>query len=100
MQLKDHNYYIYILSNWNNRVIYIGMTNDLERRIYEHKNKIFEGFSKKYNINKLIYYEFTNDVNAAIRREKEIKKWRREKKNKLIESMNPEWRDLVEKLIK
>ena len=76
------------------------MTNDLERRIYEHKNKIFEGFSKKYNLNKLVYYEHTNDVNAAIRREKEIKKWRREKKNKLIESMNPEWKDLSEEIFK
>jgi putative endonuclease len=76
------------------------MTNDLERRIYEHKNKIFEGFSKKYNLNKLVYYEYTNDVNAAIRREKEIKKWRREKKNKLIESMNPEWKDLAEEIFK
>ena len=76
------------------------MTNDLERRIYEHKNKIFEGFSKKYNLNKLVYYEHTNDVNAAIRREKEIKKWRREKKNKLIESMNSEWKDLAEEIFK
>ena len=76
------------------------MTNDIERRINEHKNKIFEGFSKKYNLNKLVYYEHTNDVNAAIRREKEIKKWRREKKNKLIESMNPEWKDLAEEIFK
>ena len=98
--MKDHNYYIYIISNWNNKVIYVGMTNDLERRIYEHKNKIFEGFSKKYNLNKLVYYEHTNDVNAAIRREKEIKKWRREKKNKLIESMNSEWKDLAEEIFK
>ncbi len=98
--MKDHNYYIYIISNWNNKVIYIGMTNDLERRIYEHKNKIFEGFSKKYNLSKLVYYEYTNDVIAAIRREKEIKKWRREKKNKLIESTNPEWKDLSEEIFK
>jgi len=74
------------------------MTNDIERRIYEHKNKIFEGFSKKYNLNKLVYYEYTNDANAAIQREKQIKKWRREKKNNLIESMNPEWKDLAEEL--
>lgn len=100
MRLKNHNYYIYVISNWNNKVIYVGMTNDIERRIYEHKNKIFEGFSKKYNLNKLVYYEHTNDVNAAIRREKEIKKWRREKKNKLIESMNPEWKDLADELLK
>jgi putative endonuclease len=100
MQLKHHNYYIYIISNWNNKVIYVGMTNDLERRIYEHKNKIFEGFSKKYNLNKLVYYEYTNDVTAAILREKQVKKWRREKKNNLIESMNPEWKDLAEELFK
>ena len=76
------------------------MTNELERRIYEHKNRIFEGFSKRYNLNKLVYYEHTNDVNAAIRREKEIKKWRREKKNRLIESMNPEWKDLADEIFK
>jgi len=76
------------------------MTNDLERRIYEHKNKIFEGFSKKYNLNKLVYYEYTNDVNAAIQREKQIKKWRREKKNSLVESRNPEWKDLADELFK
>ena len=98
--LKNHNYYIYIISNWNNKVIYTGMTNDLETRIYEHKNKIFEGFSKKYNLDKLVFYEYTNDVNAAIAREKEIKKWRREKKNKLIESVNPEWKDLAEEIFK
>ncbi len=87
-------YYVYIVSNWNNRVLYTGMTNNLLRRMYEHKNKLVDGFTKKYNINKLVCYETTNDVNAAIAREKEIKKWRREKKNKLIESMNPEWIDL------
>jgi putative endonuclease len=76
------------------------MTNDIERRIYEHKNKIFEGFSKKYNLNKLVFYEYTNDVNTAIAREKEIKKWRREKKNRLIESVNPEWKDLAEEIFK
>ena len=76
------------------------MTNDLERRIYEYKNKIFEGFSKKYNLSKLVYYEYTTNVNAAIQREKQIKKWRREKKNNLIESMNPEWNNLAGELFK
>ena len=70
------------------------MTNNLERRIYEHKNKLIDGFTKKYNLNKVVYYEYTNDVEAAIKREKEIKKWRREKKINLIESMNPDWVDL------
>ncbi len=92
--MKIHSYYIYILTNWNNKVLYIGMTNNIERRIYEHKNKLIEGFTKKYNLNKMVYYEQYSDVNEAIRREKELKKWRREKKNKLIESMNPLWKDL------
>jgi putative endonuclease len=77
-------YYVYLLTNWNNRVIYAGVTNDLNLRIYEHKNKLIEGFSKKYNLTKLVYFEETNDINAAIAREKEIKKWRREKKDKLV----------------
>ena len=88
------NYYIYILTNQNNNVLYIGMTNNLERRIYEHKNKLFKGFTEKYNVNKLVYYEHTFDVSSAIRREKEIKKWRREKKNALITELNPTWNDL------
>ncbi len=92
--LKHHNYYIYIMSNWNNKVIYVGMTNDLKRRVYEHRNKLSDGFTKKYNLTKLVYYELFFDINDAIRREKEIKGWRREKKNNLIESMNPEWLDL------
>jgi len=93
--MKQHNYYVYILSNWNNKVIYVGMTNNLERRLYEHKNKLIEGFTKKYNLDKLVYFEHTADVNNAIRREKEIKKWRREKKNNLIESLNPNWIELT-----
>jgi len=64
------NYYVYLLTNWNNRVIYAGVTNDLNCRIYEHKNKLIEGFSKKYNLTKLVYFEETNDINAAIAREK------------------------------
>jgi putative endonuclease len=92
--MSSANYYVYILANWNNKVIYVGMTNNLERRIYEHKNKILKGFSSKYNLNKLVYFEVYNTPNEAIRREKEIKKWRREKKNKLIESMNKNWNDL------
>jgi len=89
-------YYVYIMSNWNNKVIYTGVTNDLERRIYEHKNKLIKGFTSKYNINKLVYYDYTNDIVSAISREKEIKGWSREKKNKLIESINLEWKDLSE----
>ena len=74
--------------------MYIGMTNDLQRRIYEHKNKMIEGFTSKYNVGKLVYFETTEDVLAAISREKEIKKWRREKKNHLVLQNNPTWEDL------
>ena len=90
----SHNYYVYLLTNWNNKVIYVGMTNDLQRRLYEHKNKSVRGFTSRYNVNKLVYFEHTTDVLQAIAREKEINKWRREKKNRLVESMNPEWKDL------
>ena len=88
------NYYVYLLTNWNNKVIYVGVTNDLNRRIYEHKNKLISGFTKKYNLNKLVYFEETCDINAAINREKEIKKWRREKKDILVNQINPNWQDL------
>lgn len=92
------NYYVYILSNdWKN-VIYIGVTNDLARRIYEHKQGMVEGFTKKYNIKNLVYFEQTEDVNSAISREKELKGWKRFKKNLLINSMNPTWKDLSSEL--
>ena len=87
-------YCVYILSNWDDTVLYIGVTGNLPRRLYEHKNGLVDGFTKKYNIHKLVYYEHTNDVYSAISREKQLKKWRREKKNHLIESTNPQWRDL------
>ena len=90
----DKAYYVYLLTNWNNRVIYVGVTGDLERRVYEHKNKLHEGFTQKYNVNKLVYYESSCDVMAAIEREKQIKQWRREKKNQLVMQMNPNWDDL------
>ncbi len=87
-------YYVYILSNWDDSVLYIGVTGNLPRRLYEHRNGLVEGFTKQYNVHKLVYYEHTNDVYSAISREKQLKKWRREKKNQLIEAMNPQWRDL------
>jgi len=87
-------YYVYLITNWNNKVMYVGVTNNLERRIYEHKNKLVKGFTEKYNVNKLVYFEETRDVTAAIEREKEIKKWRREKKNQLVNRINPTWKDL------
>ena len=91
-----NSYYVYLLTNWNNKVIYVGVTNDLSRRLYQHKNKIIQGFTQKYNLNKLVYFEETNDINAAITREKEIKKWRREKKDNLVNQLNPNWIDLSE----
>jgi putative endonuclease len=87
-------YYVYLLTNWNNKVMYLGVTNNLKRRLYKHKNKVVKGFTEKYNVNKLVYFEETQDVTAAIAREKEIKKWRREKKNQLVNRMNPNWKDL------
>ena len=89
-------YYVYLITNWNNKVIYVGMTNDLQRRIFEHKEKQVKGFTEKYNVHKLVYFEQTSDVETALNREKEIKKWRREKKDKLVEDTNPSWRDLSE----
>ena len=91
---SEKRFYVYLLTNWNNKVIYVGITNNLERRIYEHKNKMVKGFTEKYNLKKLVYFEETPDVKAAIAREKEIKKWRREKKNQLVDKMNSEWKDL------
>lgn len=86
-------YYVYILANKMRR-LYVGMTNDLERRVWEHRTKAAEGFTSRYNIDRLIWYESTSEVMAAIEREKEIKGWRREKKICLIESENPGWMDL------
>jgi putative endonuclease len=87
-------YYIYIMTNELNTVLYTGVTNDLEKRAEEHKLKLIEGFTKKYNINKLVYYEVFNDINDAIAREKQIKAGSRQKKIDLIASINPSWKDL------
>ncbi len=90
----DKCYYVYLLTNRNNAVMYVGVTNNLLRRIYEHKNKSIPGFTQKYNVYKLVYFEQTHDVKSAIEREKQIKKWRREKKNALVEAINPHWQEL------
>jgi putative endonuclease len=87
-------YYVYILTNRKNGTLYIGVTNDLERRVFEHKNNMVDGFTKKYNIHTLVYYEETGDIQSAIEREKVLKWWNRQWKLCLIESINPEWRDL------
>jgi len=87
-------YFVYILTNWDDSVLYIGVTNNLPRRLYEHCNGLADGFTKKYNVHKLVYYESTNDVYSAISREKQLKKWNRRKKNWLITKANPQWKDL------
>ena len=86
-------YYIYIMTS-NSGTLYTGMTNDLKRRVYQHKRKMIEGFTKKYNITRLVYFEKTNDIHSALAREKQIKAWRRSKKIDLIKSDNPTWIDL------
>ena len=89
-------YYVYILTNNSHHSLYIGVTNDLERRLYEHKAELLDGFTKQYHLHKLVYYEETGDVNAAIAREKQLKGWSRQKKDALIASVNPLWEDLSE----
>jgi len=90
----NQNYYVYIMTNKNKTVLYIGVTNNLQRRVYEHESGLNQGFSNKYNCHYLIYYEHFLSIEDAIEREKELKKWRREKKEKLIAKQNPEWRFL------
>ena len=87
-------YYVYIMASYRG-TLYVGVTNDLTRRTYEHRNKLVPGFSAKYNVSKLVYYESTDDVTSAIAREKQIKAWRRNKKVALIENANPYWNDLA-----
>ena len=86
-------YYVYILTNKTNAVLYIGVTNDLKRRLYEHQNEQIEGFTKRYHIHKLVYYEEYTSVYDAIAREKQLKGWKRVKKNQLVETQNPTWSD-------
>jgi len=86
------------MTNKNNSILYTGVTNDLKRRVYEHKNKLAEGFTKKYNIDKLVFYEIYNDINEAITREKQIKGGSRARKIKLIEEMNNKWNDLYDQI--
>jgi len=95
---ENRQYYVYILTNKSNKVIYIGVTNDLERRIFEHKNRLVEGFAKRYNLTKLVYYEATDDVESAITREKQLKNWHRDWKISLVNQFNPKWNDLIERV--
>ncbi len=91
-------YYVYILTNKTNKVMYVGITNDLYRRIYEHKKGIVEGFTKKYHVHKLVYFETYREVKDALAREKSLKGLLRRRKNELVETVNAEWKDLSEEL--
>ncbi|MBW4478131.1 MAG: GIY-YIG nuclease family protein [Tolypothrix brevis GSE-NOS-MK-07-07A] len=92
-------YYIYLMTNKDNTVLYTGVTNDLIKRVYEHKEKLIAGFTSKYNVNKLVYYEIFTDINNAIARERQIKAGSRQKKIDLVNRMNPEWCDLYDDLL-
>jgi putative endonuclease len=91
-------YYVYIMTNKGNTVLYTGVTNNLKRRVYEHREKLIEGFTKKYNIRKLVYYEIYQDIYEALKREKQIKAGSRQKKISLINGINPQWMDLYDDL--
>ncbi len=92
--MREYHFYVYILTNDYGNVMYIGVTNDLVRRVYEHKEGVCDGFTKKYHVHKLVYYEYFEDIRCAIRREKELKGWNRAKKNALVMSVNPSWREI------
>jgi putative endonuclease len=92
-------YYVYILASKRSGTLYIGVTSNLVKRVYEHKNDLTDGFTKKYKVHNLVYYETTDDVESAIRREKQLKRWKRDWKIELIEKQNPEWRDLYSDLL-
>jgi putative endonuclease len=92
--MMEKQYAVYILTNRSNKVMYVGVTSNLERRLAQHKDKSVSGFTAKYRVDRLVYYELTSDVLSAIAREKDVKKWRREKKNRLVESINPQWIEL------
>ncbi|OGH93590.1 MAG: hypothetical protein A2538_05185 [Candidatus Magasanikbacteria bacterium RIFOXYD2_FULL_41_14] len=91
--MKQHNYYVYILAS-DSGTLYTGVTNNLEKRLSEHKQKLVKGFTEKYDVEKLVYYEHYQDINTAIAREKQLKNWRRDKKEFLIKQINPHWHDL------
>ena len=96
--MGEKQYYVYILANITNVTLYIGVTNDLKRRVYEHKEKFVKGFAEKYGIDKLVYYEVSSEPESAIMREKQLKGFSRRRKNQLVESFNPEWRDLYDEI--
>jgi putative endonuclease len=94
----SNDYFVYIMASKKNGTLYVGVTSDLARRVFEHKHDLIEGFTKKYKVHMLVYYEHTNDVNSAIEREKVIKRWKRQWRINLIRRSNPEWKDLSSEL--
>ena len=96
--MKSHNYFIYLVTNYKRTVLYVGVTNNLTRRITEHSQGLIDGFTKKYNCKYLLYYQHFSCINLAISREKQIKKWSRAKKNDLVSNFNPEWKFLNDSL--
>ena len=97
--MSNGQYYVYLLASKRNGTLYIGVTSELIKRVYEHKNNLVEGFTQKYKVHNLVYYETTDDINSVITREKQLKKWKRTWKMELIEKNNPGWRDLYFELI-
>lgn len=92
-------YCVYIMTNKNNTTLYIGVTGNLPKRVYEHKKKLVDGFTKRYNLDKLVYFEQTENVQSALQREKQLKNWHREWKINLVNRLNPEWKDLADTLL-
>ena len=97
---REYHFYVYIMQSSSRRALYIGMTNNLHKRVWQHKNHVFEGFSDEYNTNRLVYWESFDEVSNAINREKQLKRWRREKKDWLVSRFNPKWRDLAQEWYK
>ena len=93
--MREYHFFVYILTSYNGNAMYIGVTNDLVRRVFQHKSGLIEGFTKQYRVHKLVYFEQFEDVHAALEREKQLKKWSRTKKNGLVETANPEWKEIL-----
>ena len=97
--MKEHSYFVYILASQRNGTLYIGVTNDLKRRVWEHKHDLVKGFSQEYGVHLLVYYEQTTNIDAAIVREKQLKRWKRQWKINLINTVNPKWEDFYPRII-
>ena len=96
--MLNKQFYLYLLTNFSNKVVYIGVTNDLKRRVFEHKNGLVDGFTRNYHVHKLVYYEVSQDIEGVILREKQLKSGPRKRKDELIKKFNPDWKDLYDQL--